>query len=111
MDWKLNLNPLLGNATELVRNGQLAEATRAIQQALGVTLPDPVAARASNTGATLRSTREQPASQPAPRAPDGPAASRWRTGFARADVQESLRALVMGARPDQMPGLALSGDG
>ena len=90
MDWKLNLNPLLGNATELVRNGQLAEATRAIQQALGVTLPDPVAARASHTGATLRSTREQPASQPAPRAPDGPAASRWRTGFARADVQDAV---------------------
>ena len=36
MDWKLHLNPRLGNATELVRNGQLAEATRAIQQALAL---------------------------------------------------------------------------
>jgi hypothetical protein len=35
MDWKHNLNQLLGNATELVRKGQLADATRAIQQALG----------------------------------------------------------------------------
>lgn len=89
MDWKLNLNPLLGNATELVRNGQLAEATRAIQQALGVTLPDPVAARASHTGATLRSTREQPASQllPCARRPSGVALAHQ---FARADVQDAM---------------------
>ena len=90
MDWKLNLNPLLGNATELVRNGQLADATRAIQQALGVALADPVAARTPDTGASLRSTSEQPAPRPATRAPDNPAASRWRTGFARADVQDAV---------------------
>ncbi|WP_236748472.1 hypothetical protein [Acidovorax carolinensis] len=44
MDWKQNLNQLLGNATELVRNGQLADATRAIQQALGGAFANPATA-------------------------------------------------------------------
>ena len=32
MDWNLNLKRLMGEATQLVRSGQLADATRAIQQ-------------------------------------------------------------------------------
>ncbi|PTT34496.1 esterase, partial [Acidovorax sp. HMWF018] len=35
MDWNLNLKRLMGEATQLVRSGQLANATRAIQQTLG----------------------------------------------------------------------------
>ena len=35
MDWNLNLKRLMGEATQLVRSGQLADATRAIQQTLG----------------------------------------------------------------------------
>jgi poly(hydroxyalkanoate) depolymerase family esterase len=34
MDWNRKLKQLMGDATHLVRNGQLAQATRAIQQAL-----------------------------------------------------------------------------
>jgi poly(hydroxyalkanoate) depolymerase family esterase len=86
MDWKHNLNQLLGNATELVRKGQLADATRAIQQALGAAFAHPVAAPAPPTGATLRSTTPQPA----PHAPGAPSASRWRTGFDRADVEDAV---------------------
>ena len=35
MDWKANLQHLMGEATQLTRSGRLAEATRAIQEALG----------------------------------------------------------------------------
>ena len=35
MDWNIHLKPLMGEAAQLVRGGQLAEATRVIQQALG----------------------------------------------------------------------------
>jgi poly(hydroxyalkanoate) depolymerase family esterase len=86
MDWKHNLNQLLGNATELVRKGQLADATRAIQQALGGAFAGPVAAPTPHSGATLRST----APQPAPQAPGAPGASRWRTGYASADVEDAV---------------------
>mgnify|MGYP003608979416 CR=1 FL=1 len=97
MDWKHNLHQLLGNATELVRKGQLADATRAIQQALGGAFADPAAATtAPTTGATLRSTAPQPG---APQAPGTPAASRWRTGFASANVEDA----VVIDRPGQTP--------
>lgn len=81
MDWNHNFKHLLGNATDLVRNGQLADATRAIQQALGGAMAGP--ATAPHAGATLRSdTAQQP-----PAAQPGPA---WRSGFARADVEDAV---------------------
>ncbi len=90
MDWNHNLKQLLGNATDLVRKGQLAEATRAIQQALGGAMADPVAATAPQAGATLRSGAP-PVHPPAtPAAPGAPSGSRWRTGFVRADVEDAV---------------------
>ncbi|MBU0826982.1 MAG: hypothetical protein KKE41_03715, partial [Gammaproteobacteria bacterium] len=35
MDWNINLKHLMGEATQLVRRGHLADATRTLQQALG----------------------------------------------------------------------------
>jgi len=73
MDWNPHLKQFLGNATDLVRKGQLADATRAIQQALG--------------GAPLREARAPAAPAPTPAAaPSGPS---WRNGYAQADVEDA----------------------
>ncbi|CAN7695806.1 PHB depolymerase family esterase [Acidovorax sp. LjRoot118] len=82
MDWNPHFKKLLGNATDLVRNGQLADATRAIQQALGGAMAGPATATAPHAGATLRSETAQ---QPPAAARPGPS---WRTGFAGADVED-----------------------
>lgn len=60
MQWNDTMKQLMGKATELVRNGRLAEATQAIQQALGNHTPAPQA----------------PADAAAPGT--APAAARWR---------------------------------
>lgn len=87
MDWNHNLKQLLGNATDLVRKGQLADATRAIQQALGgipatAGAAGATAPHADATG-TLREGRTgTPVSSPA-----GPG---WRNAFAQADVEDAV---------------------
>lgn len=88
MDWNHNLKQLLGNATDLVRNGQLADATRAIQQALGGAMAEPAAAAtAPHAGATLRAGSVQGHPSAAPHAAPAP---RWRPGFARAEVEDAV---------------------
>lgn len=82
MDWNHNFKHLLGNATDLVRNGQLADATRAIQAALGGAMAGPAAATPPHAGATLRSETAQ---QPPAAARPGPS---WLNGFARTDVED-----------------------
>ena len=76
MDWNTNLKHLMGEATRLVRNGQLADATRAIQQTLG-----------GGTGSFA-------ADAPAAAAPlPGPAvnlASTWRRAGTPADVEDAV---------------------
>lgn len=62
MNWKHNLSQLLGNATQ------------------------PVQDAGAPSGATLRSTTPQPA----PPASAAPTASRWRTSFAAADVEDAV---------------------
>lgn len=84
MDWNLKLKQLMGQATHLVRSGQLADATRAIQQALGsasATAPGPAAPQPERAG-------------PAPvQAPAAPFAFRtgtpWRSSAAQ-DVEDAV---------------------
>ena len=81
MDWNIHLKPLMGEAAQLVRGGQLAEATRVIQQALG--------------GAVAR--------QGSPQAPDGTGAAPlhahgptagpavpWRSARTAPEVEDAL---------------------
>lgn len=68
MDWNRKLKQLMGDATQLVRSGQLAQATRAIQQALGnggapAQPPATPAAPAAHTG---QGAAQAPAVAPAP---------------------------------------------
>lgn len=57
MDWNIKIKRLMGEATQLVRSGHLADATRAIQQALGGTVARP-------------SRRSRPTMEPHPGATD-----------------------------------------
>ena len=81
MDWNLNLKRLMGEATQLVRSGQLADATRAIQQTLGAAVarhsnePTP-----ANAGAT-------PLQAPSPAGEEAP---RWRSAAAAQDVEDAV---------------------
>jgi len=81
MDWNTNLKHLMGEATQLVRSGHLADATRTIQQALGGTM-----ARHSSPPAPATSVRTALPGDAAP-----PAAARaplWRRPGAQADVED-----------------------
>ncbi|MGV3681782.1 MAG: alpha/beta hydrolase family esterase [Acidovorax sp.] len=73
MDWNHNLQHILGNATDLVRKGQLADATRAIQQALG--------GAGGGQGA-------KPGSPP-PATPAAPAGPSWRNRYAQAGIEDA----------------------
>jgi poly(hydroxyalkanoate) depolymerase family esterase len=88
MDWNHNLTQLLGNATDLVRHGQLADATRAIQQALGGAMAEPVPAAGPLGGASLRSG--MPPVHPFATPPAAQPGAHWRTGFARHDVEDAV---------------------
>lgn len=81
MDWNLNLKRLMGEATQLVRSGQLADATRAIQQTLGAAV-----ARHSNepTPASAEATSLQAPS------PAGTETPRWRNAAAAQDVEDAV---------------------
>ena len=78
MDWNTNLKHLMGEATQLVRSGNLSDATRAIQRALG---------GLSGVGGAG-----------APPAPKGPALApatdattpRWRPVGVQADVEDAV---------------------
>ena len=76
MDWNTNLKQLMGEATQLVRSGNLNDATRAIQRALG--------------GAGAPAAPEGTAVTPATDAPASAPASRWRPAGVRADVQDAV---------------------
>ena len=81
MDWNLNLKRLMGEATQLVRSGQLADATRAIQQTLGAAV-----ARHSNepTPASAEATSLQAPS------PAGTETPRWRNANTAQDVEDAV---------------------
>ncbi|CAN7148030.1 extracellular catalytic domain type 1 short-chain-length polyhydroxyalkanoate depolymerase [Acidovorax sp. LjRoot194] len=87
MDWNHKLKQLMGEATQLVRTGHLADATRAIQQALGQPATAPAAAQGTGTpNEHAPSTAvEQP---PVPGASFRTAAP-WRTGVAP-DVEDAV---------------------
>lgn len=82
MDWNLNLKRLMGEATQLVRSGQLADATRAIQQTLGAAVarhsnePTPASAEATSLQApSPAGTEETP---------------RWRNANTAQDVEDAV---------------------
>lgn len=81
MDWNLNLKHLMGEATQLVRSGQLADATRAIQQTLGAAV-----ARHSNEP-TPASAGATPLPAPSPAGDEAP---RWRSAAAAQDVEDAV---------------------
>ena len=82
MNRNINLQHLMGEATRLVRSGQLADATRAIQQALG--------GRTGSFGADA-ATATAPLPEPAVNL-----ASPWRRAGTPADVED---AVVTAPRP------------
>lgn len=87
MDWNLKLKKMVGEATHLVRSGQLADATRAIQQALRSHTADATAQAPTVPGAP-------PAASTTPvQAPAAPGTFRtgmpWRTGAAQ-DVEDAV---------------------
>ncbi|RMA59761.1 poly(hydroxyalkanoate) depolymerase family esterase [Acidovorax sp. 100] len=81
MDWNLNLKRLMGEATQLVRSGQLADATRAIQQTLGEAV-----ARHSPPPAPA-STSAPPLHAPEPTAGNVP---RWRSAHTAQEVEDAV---------------------
>lgn len=81
MDWNLNLKRLMGEATQLVRSGQLADATRAIQQTLGAAV-----ARHSNEP-TPASAGATPLQAPSPAGEEAP---RWRNANTAQDVEDAV---------------------
>lgn len=98
MDWNHNLKQLLGNATDLVRKGQLADATRAIQQALGGT-PAMAGTAAPHAAATATQREGAKAGMPGTAA-SGPG---WRTGFAQADIEDAVVIDLADDKPPRTP--------
>lgn len=88
MNRNINLQHLMGEATRLVRSGQLADATRAIQQALG--------GRTGSFGADA-ATATAPLPEPAVNL-----ASPWRRAGTPADVEDAV-VTAPRPRPDQGP--------
>ncbi len=87
MDWNLKLKHLMADTTQLVRSGQLADATRAIQQTLGAAV-----ARHSSPSATPASTNAHAAdtvrSTTSPPSP-GKAPS-WRNASQAQDIEDAV---------------------
>ena len=101
MDWNPSFAAQLGQATDMVRSGRLAEATQAIQQAL-----------AGHTGAAAAPFYSAPgyaAATVAPMAPVAPATgaapsrapqSAWRSAGAAAEVEDAVvRAVYLHHEP------------
>lgn len=94
MDWNLKIKHLMGEATSLVRKGQLADATRAIQKTLG-------GAVARDTPAASTASTDAPALQaPSPAAAEAPF---WRRPGLHADVED---ATVIDRSGNHAPGAA-----
>ena len=90
MNRNINLQHLMGEATRLVRSGQLADATRAIQQTLG--------GRTGSFGAdAATATATAPLPEPAVNL-----ASPWRRAGTPADVEDAV-VTAPRPRPDQGP--------
>ena len=81
MDWNTNLKHLMGEATQLVRSGHLADATRTLQQALGGAV-----ARHSSPP-TPASTDTALPGDPNPTPANAPL---WRRFGAQADVEDVI---------------------
>lgn len=89
MDWNLKLKQLMGQATQLVRSGHLAEATRTIQQALGgAPAPAHAPERATAAAGSQGTTPVQAPTSAAPRA-SFRSASPW-PGGAASEVQDAV---------------------
>ncbi|RZJ56880.1 MAG: hypothetical protein EON49_17000, partial [Acidovorax sp.] len=87
MDWNHKLKQLMGEATQLVRTGHLADATRTIQQALGQQSTAPAAAQGTgtpNAHAPSTTVEQPPASSASFRT-----AAPWRTAVAP-DVEDAV---------------------
>ena len=100
MDWKTNIKHLMGEATQLVRNGQLAEATRAIQQTLGGAVARHGGPPTTPGGAGAASLLRTPASAAAHADADAPA---WRRASTPQDVEDAVvvdRGDYSAPRPD-----------
>ena len=89
MDSNRHLQHLMGEATRLVRNGRLADATRAIQQSLG--------ARAGRFGAAA--TRAATAAPAIALPAAAGAAPPWRKAHTPADVEDALVNALVNAPP------------
>lgn len=90
MNWNPSFAAQLGQATDMVRNGQLMEATQAIQKALAGNAAGADAAAAATAAAAFAPFASvPPATAPQPRRAK---ASAWRTGAgaAAADVQDAV---------------------
>ena len=92
MDSNRHLQHLMGEATRLVRNGRLADATRAIQQSLG--------ARAGRFGAAA--TRAATAAPAIALPAAAGAAPPWRKAHTPADVEDAV-VIDRSPRPAQRP--------
>lgn len=90
MNWNTSFAEQLGQATDMVRNGNLMEATQAIQKALA--------------GGAAAAAAATPAAPAAPQPNRAKAA--WRTGAAAVDVQDAVvidRGAPRAARTAQAP--------
>ncbi len=87
MDWNLNLKHLMAETTQLVRSGQLADATRAIQQTLGgaVARHSSRSATPASANAHAAETLRSPISPPS----HGNAPS-WRNASQAQDVEDAV---------------------
>lgn len=81
MDWNTNLKHLMGEATQLVRSGHLADATRTLQQALGG------AVARHNSPPTPASTDTAQPGKPNSAPANAPL---WRRFGAQADVEDVI---------------------
>lgn len=88
MDWNHKLKQLMGEATQLVRTGHLADATRAIQQALGQPATAPAAAQGT-PGTPNAPAPSTTAGQPPEPGASFRSATPWRTGVAQ-DVEDAV---------------------
>ncbi|UCU99284.1 alpha/beta hydrolase family esterase [Acidovorax radicis] len=82
MDWNTDLKRLMGEATHLVRSGQLADATRAIQQALGG-----AAARHGGPPTPARADVTPPSHTPQPHMAEAPL---WRRAGTPQEVADAV---------------------
>ncbi|MDP3228714.1 MAG: PHB depolymerase family esterase [Acidovorax sp.] len=80
MDWNINLKQLMGEATQLVRSGHLADATRTLQQALGTAVT-----RHSSPPAPASAGTALPGAPPKPASANAPL---WRRPGSQADVED-----------------------